>query len=289
MAGRKPDFIIIGAMKSATTSLHNQLALQKGFLMSEPKEPNFFSNDEIYSKGKGWYLNLFQNATDGDICGESSTHYTKLPTYPETINRMGEMLSKDTKFIYIMRHPIDRLVSQYIHEWSQGNITVNINEAVKKHPELIDYSRYATQLRPFIDKWGINNLHVIFFENIRMKPQEELKEVCEFLGYGDAAIWHQIDAGHSNISKDRMRKSVARDFISNLSGMKWVKKNLLPNTLLEKIKDFWRMKERPKLNASTLDYIIAEIDRDLSNLRELLSIQITCANWNEKAQRKTPK
>ena len=80
-----PDFVIIGAMKCATSSLHDQLAQQPGIFMSELKEPNFFSNDEQYAKGIDWYLSNFRDAYPDELLGESSTHYTKLPTYPNTI------------------------------------------------------------------------------------------------------------------------------------------------------------------------------------------------------------
>jgi hypothetical protein len=82
---RRPNFIIIGAMKCATSTLHEQLARQPGFFMSQPKEPNFFSDDSAYARGEDWYLGLFAGTRPGDICGESSTHYTKLPTYPGTV------------------------------------------------------------------------------------------------------------------------------------------------------------------------------------------------------------
>ena len=59
---RMPDFIIIGAMKCATSTLHDQLAEQPGFVMSEPKEPNFFSDEENWAKGLGWYSGLFAAA-----------------------------------------------------------------------------------------------------------------------------------------------------------------------------------------------------------------------------------
>ncbi len=79
---RLPDFIIIGAMKSATTTLHGLLASQPGVFMSTPKEPCFFSDDEVWARGVGWYASLFEAAPAGALLGESSTHYTKLPTYP---------------------------------------------------------------------------------------------------------------------------------------------------------------------------------------------------------------
>ena len=90
---RLPDFIVIGAMKCATSTLHYQLAAQLGIFMSTPKEPNFFSDDKAFAGGIDKYAALFRAATPRDLCGESSTHYTKLPTYPRTVERMRRHLS----------------------------------------------------------------------------------------------------------------------------------------------------------------------------------------------------
>src|SRR5262249_25249044 len=144
----RPDFIVIGAMKSATTTLHEQLARQPGIFMCHPKEPSFFSDDEIYARGWGWYGSLFRPAGLAGLRGESSTHYTKLPTYPRTIDRMARDLRR-LKLIYVMRHPIDRLISQYVHEVTVGRISAGLREALERHPELIDYGRYSMQLQPF--------------------------------------------------------------------------------------------------------------------------------------------
>ena len=82
MVIHRPDFIVIGAMKSATTTLHEQLARQPGFFMSRPKEPNFFSDDPIYARGWAGIPRCSGQPRPGDLRGESSTHYTKLPTIP---------------------------------------------------------------------------------------------------------------------------------------------------------------------------------------------------------------
>ena len=96
-----PDFLIIGAMKCATSTLHEQLALQKGIFMTDLKEPNFFSDDDQYNQGMDYYLAHFREASTVDLAGESSTHYTKLPTYPQTIERIKQHLPH-AKFIYIV-------------------------------------------------------------------------------------------------------------------------------------------------------------------------------------------
>ena len=107
MVIHRPDFVVIGAMKSATTTLHEQLARQPGVFMTRPKEPSFFSDDTVYARGWGWYGAHFRAARDGDLRGESSTHYSKLPTYPRTVERMARDLPH-VKLIYLMRQPIDR-------------------------------------------------------------------------------------------------------------------------------------------------------------------------------------
>lgn len=161
MSASLPNFIIIGAMKCATSTLHEQLARQSGIFMSEPKEPNFFSNDEIYAKGLSWYGALFTAGRDQTLRGESSTHYTKLPTYPKTIARMRELLPS-LKLVYAMRHPVDRLISHYVHDWSMRVIDAPLEFAVDSHPELIDYGCYYQQLAPFIETYGRQSILPVF-------------------------------------------------------------------------------------------------------------------------------
>ena len=211
---RWPDFIVMGAMKSATSTLHEQLNEQHGFFMSEEKEPNFFSNDEIYAKGLDWYASLFANALPGDLCGESSTHYTKLPTYPHTVARMKAVLPQ-LKLIYMMRHPIDRLISHYLHEQFEWRMQMPIEEAIDKHPELISYGCYSLQLEPFLDAYGAENILLIFFERFVVKGQEELERVCRFVGSATTAAVGRRAWRPTNVSSQRMRESHLRDTIVN--------------------------------------------------------------------------
>src|SRR5262249_10226438 len=141
---RLPDFLVIGAMKSATTTLHEQLARQPGLFMSRPKEPNFFSDDDVHARGLDWYASLFRHAPSTALCGESSTHYTKLPTYPHAVGRIADSVP-GVRLIYVMRHPLDQLLSHYVHERTVGRIKESLEEAVDRYPELLDYGRYGMQ------------------------------------------------------------------------------------------------------------------------------------------------
>lgn len=279
----RPDFVIIGAMKCATSTLHVQLAAQPGFHMSTPKEPNFFSDDDVYAQGLDWYRGLFAEAKDGDLRGESSTHYTKLPTYPQTLARFDEELGDPPpKLIYLMRHPMDRLVSHYIHEWSQGVLSSDINTAVQQHPPLKAYSCYHQQLAPWIEAYGREQILPLFFDGLRAHPQQTLERVCTFLGYTGTPQWQHVQAAQ-NVSAQRMRKSPVRDSIAAFPPIRWLRRTLMPESLRDRIKSRWMMKERPQLDAATEAALQEHFDQDLAQLGACFDIHLTCANWQDVA------
>jgi len=274
---KAPDFLIVGAMKCATSSLHEQLALQPGIFMTELKEPNFFSNDEQYERGMEWYLSHFAPAKSDDICGESSTHYTKLPTYPQTIQRILQDFP-DVKLIYVMRHPIDRLVSQYIHEWTQRFITVDINQSISQHPELIAYSQYTMQLAPYFETFGQERVLPVFFERMITNPQEELERVCQFIGYEGKPVWDE-EVNAQNVSSDRMRKSGWRDFLVEAPGLKQLRRWLIPKSFRTWVRSLWTMKQKPELEPQQIEKLRAIFDEDLAVLGSWLGIELSCENF----------
>lgn len=275
----KPDFIIIGAMKCATSSLHDQLALQKGIFMSTPKEPNFFSNDDVYQQGLDWYASLFAGTEQHMLCGESSTHYTKLPTYPETLDRMRSYLP-DVRLIYVMRHPIDRLVSQYIHHWTEAEVSSDINTAIDKHPELFEYSCYAKQLAPFLNVYGPDRILPVFFESLTSRPQHELERVCQFIGYSGKVQWH-FDLQASNISKERLRVSPWRDALVDHPVVSFVRRTFIPKGLREWVKKPWRMEKRPQLSEEKRESLEDIFDQDLKLLSQRLQTDLTCTTFKQ--------
>ena len=106
----KPNLFIIGSMKSGTTSLHNYLSYNPEIYMSEEKEPGYFVKELAQDKGIDWYLSLFDKAENVKYAGESSTHYTKLPTFSGVAERIHEF-SPSAKLLYIMRDPIRRSIA----------------------------------------------------------------------------------------------------------------------------------------------------------------------------------
>lgn len=278
-APRLPDFIIIGAMKSATSTLHDQLSRQPGIFMSEPKEPNFFSDDAQYERGLPWYAGLFACAPADALCGESSTHYTKLPTHPCTVERMRSALHRP-RLVYVMRHPIDRLVSHYIHEWTMGTMDCSIDEAVGRYPELVSFSRYSMQLTPYFDAFGQGSVLPVFFDRLTNEPQSELARVCDFIGYAGTPVWH-ADAGPMNVSSERIRRFPLYDLVVESSVAQALRRTLVPGRVRQWVRSRLTMRQRPTLSGPNIAKLEACFDEDLRRLGAWLGTDLTCRNFKE--------
>jgi len=275
----KPDFIIMGAMKSATSTLHEQLALQSGIFMSTPKEPNYFSDDEQYARGEYWYESLFEDALPTDLCGESSTHYTKLPDYPLTLERMSQGLS-DVKLIYVMRHPVERLISHYIHQWSLNVISCDINVAIDRYEELSAYSCYARQLEPYLQHYGKENILPVFTESIRRNPQAELERVARFIGYQDQVVWHE-DLAAQNVSGQRVRAFKGYKWLVESSLMTYLRRKIVPQSIRDKVKNSLTMQQRPEIDAAHLSRLTELFNDDLAIIGKQLGVELSCENYKD--------
>lgn len=254
-----PDFFIIGAMKCGTSTLAAQLSLQDGIFITDPKEPNFFSDDAVFAKGDQWYTGLFASANPDDIKGEASTHYTKLPTYPDTIKRLkGRGIHP--KLIYLIRDPIDRLISHYIHEWTQGIISVPLEQALHNHPELRSYSCYGAQLTPWVGTFGSENILVFSINDLKQDPQGLLTQVGEFIGNGN--VQWQEEAAQMNVSSERIRRLPLHGLLYNNRVATFLRKTLIPQSLRTKLKASRQMTSRPTLSDTKRQELIAEFSED---------------------------
>lgn len=274
-----PNFFIIGAMKAATSSLHDQLAALDGVFMSDPKELYFFSDDPVFSKGLDWYAAHFAEARPGDIVGESTTHYAKRPTYPHTIDRLASTV-EDPKFIYVMRHPIDRLISQYTHMWLEREIEVDFAEAVDGAvPELVDYSRYSYQLEPYFERFGAERVLPMFFDRLRAEGTAELSRVASFIGYEPSVAWDD-DIGANNVSAERLQQSSLRDGLKKVPGYQLLR-DLIPEDAIERLRDRWRPSERPTLTEKQQARLTEIFDADLAVVGSWLGVDLDVASFKD--------
>lgn len=245
MTRNLPDFLIIGAMKCGTTTLQAQLAMQPGIFMTTPKEPNFFSDDEVFARGMGWYQGLFAQAQSGDLKGEASTHYTKRPNHPDTITRLRPHLPHP-RLIYMIRNPLQRAISHYIHEWSEGRMGDDPVAEFDHHPEMVDYGRYGFQIAPWIEAYGADAVLLTSLEQLTADPQGELTRVAHHIGLKTVVSWHEA-LGAQNVSAERMRKIPFQNLLIYNPVATALRRALVPKRLRNAVRKARQINSRPEL------------------------------------------
>ena len=264
-----PDFLIIGAMKCGTTTLAEQLGLQPGIFMATPKEPNFFSDDDVYARGMDWYQHLFATAAEGDLRGEASTHYTKLPTHPDTLARMRRALPAP-RIVYSVRDPIERALSHFMHDWLEGKMPKDPDAAFRTHPELVDYGRYAMQIAPFIEAYGREAILLTSLERMKAAPEAELRRICAHLGLAEAPVWY-TDLTARNVSAERFRKGprwLFRVLVANPVAS-WLRQRLVPKSVRRRVREARQFGARPELPEALVTRLRTRFAPDLAELRVL--------------------
>jgi hypothetical protein len=86
------------------------------------------------------------------------------------------------KFIYLVRNPVDRIVSSYMHTYERGYTDADIRTAVIEDRLFIDVTRYHTQINPYIKKFGRDNVFLVDFDDFTQNREAVLRSLSEFLG-----------------------------------------------------------------------------------------------------------
>ena len=178
-----PNFIIIGAAKSATTTLTTILPQHPGIFISKPKEPKFFGRN--YGKGWEWYASRFEAGKDFALRGESSTMYaSKMKKFQHTPELMHEYLPH-LKLIYLVRHPLDRIVSHWRHHRGRNPNCSQFNEIMNnRHLRrlVVGCSMYYQRLLAFKEFYPDDQIHCMTFEDLLNTPRLSLRKTLKFLG-----------------------------------------------------------------------------------------------------------
>ena len=177
---QRPNFLIIGAMKCGTTSLYELFRQHPQIGMSSEKEPAFFAADEAFARGWDWYESLFAPVAGKPARGEASTSYSKHFSYPRAVERIARFLP-DAKLIYVVRDPLERIESQWMHGVHQDWHAARFERALEE-PGLIDPSRYWAQISAYRDYFADEQILVMFLEDFKINPIGFLARCFRFLG-----------------------------------------------------------------------------------------------------------
>jgi sulfotransferase family protein len=176
-----PNFLVIGAMKAGTTSLYHYLREHPQIFMPKIKELDYFAVDESWARGPEWYLQQFAGSDGAAAVGEASTAYSKYPHYPNAPKRIARTLP-DCRLIYVVRDPVERILSHYRHRVAVGAEREPIDRAVFGNPIYLDYTRYAMQLDRYLEHFDRERIRVVASEGLRHDRQVAVRSVYAFLG-----------------------------------------------------------------------------------------------------------
>ena len=275
MSERFPDFLIIGAMKSGTTTLHRDLNTHPELFLPEHKEPENLCYDAVLATaGARQYARLFVRSQAQQLCGEASTAYSKLPDYVGVAQRAHQRLGEQLKIIYLVREPISRIISHHYHEYGLGLVGENINELVRSDPRFINYSRYAMQLQPWLDAFGREQIKICRFEDYIADRAGVVADICRFLGVNP----DQARVQQEQVFNVSARKPVANAFwnkmvIENPLYRDWLKPRL-PWSLRQTLARVLMPKAPPTpqpLSTANRAYLGEQLAEDSERLCEILS------------------
>lgn len=239
-----PDFIIIGAAKSGTSSLFHYLDNHDHIFIPEVKEIEYFCKDANYTKGLDWYKAHFHPAGENQVCGDASTTYSRWPHTADVPKRIHELIP-GVKLIYILRHPVERTYSHYLHHMRQG-ITMSFEQALRKDAIYVDCSRYMMQIDRYLRFFSKEQLLVVFLHDLKSNPDGTLARIQDFIGVQQIDLVKDGEIVANKSSTDFFIRAKTTKRILELPGGMLLKK-LLPSDVKDKA---FSLIKRSKIGAS---------------------------------------
>jgi len=207
-----PNFLLIGAAKSGTTSLYHCLRQHPDVFMPEVKEPRYFAyvddppamvgpGDQASNEAAGAvyrmedYMELFVDTTEAAV-GEASVNYL----YSETAPRRIRETLPDVQLFAVLRNPIDRAYSHYLHLVRSGREELqSFQRALAAEPErrrlgwewswhYTQMGFYHEQLVRYLQMFDRDQLSIYLFDEFRANPVAVAQDIFGVLGIDDAFV-----------------------------------------------------------------------------------------------------
>ena len=230
MKSKLPNFLIVGAAKSGTSSLHNYLKQHPDIFMPEHKEPYFLIKDLVENRVRNgiwtWeqYKSLFSDVKNESLIGESTVLY--LYFYKEAIKNIKQYLGNDMKIIIMLRNPSERAYSAFNHVSRGFKQSGSFEEALANEDFIIERDNnltpmvmykqmgmYYKMVKAYID--AFKDVHVIFYDDFRDNIACEMKKTYNFLGvtnYMEIDLSVKYNVGGKRWKSEILKYIFMRDF-----------------------------------------------------------------------------
>jgi len=252
-SGPNNFLIVIGAMKSGTTTLFRILAQHPEIAQSSISEPNFYSDDKIWELGMDHYKNLWQWLPQKHkIAMEASTSYSKYPLKPCVPQRMASNSSCSFRFVYIVRDPFQRIESHFRQGiYSGWNRSLDSGFCQSSHQIVI--TKYAEQIDRYLEFFPRSSLLVCTLDELKSAPSTLLKRICIHAGVNPNFEFRDLNVVNNPGTRYTRSKWINTMQKSTRLPARIIKKNL-------------RLVLGPKRLDSLLNSRVAQVDRGRSKL-----------------------
>tara|TARA_Y100000589_G_scaffold139703_2_gene133457 strand:+ start:8239 stop:9117 length:879 start_codon:yes stop_codon:yes gene_type:complete len=210
-----PNLMCIGASKSGTTSLYDILVQHSEIDKPHFKEPHFFDIPFIYQKGISWYNKTYFKKS------KSKYRIDFTPTYlfeEKAPKRILKHLGGKIKFIVILRNPVDRAYSHYLHSCrnlhekltfkkaliseKKRTCSNDINYLEKLRYSYISQGLYYKMLVNYFNFFPIENFLIINFEqDLINRRKETIKKIFNFLEINNEEINIFIKSNQARVNR----------------------------------------------------------------------------------------
>ena len=286
-----PNFLVAGFPKCGSTSLHYYFSEHPEIFMPAQKELHFFTYDVLQQQNKGKddkevkkfhigtlkeYKACYARASKEIAVGDASPSYAN---YESAIPKIKEVLGEDVKIIIVLRDPIKRAYSNYLHLVREGRETLSFYDALMKEEErrannYSDFwyytfnSLYADKIERMTKEF--NNVRLITFEDFIRNPQDNIRDIYDYLGVNPDFSPDNIKT-HFNPG-GVYKKNPITSFIFKQSKFKSAVKRIVPlNTSVKRakiqlIKRF--QEETPQIDEKSEKYLVEVFKEDVMRLSE---------------------
>ena len=299
-----PDFLIVGAAKSGTTSLHYYLKVHKEVFMPEDKEPYFFSfwnEDPQFVSPDNLpeavsdlevYSSIFKNAQEGKLLGDASPSY--LYTFEKSIRNIKEIYGEQSnklQIIIILREPVSRAWSQYMHfrkydkeplEYLSAFSDATISERMQGNWNIfydyVGFSKYAKAVAAY--KENFPSVKVFLFDELKNDTEGVVNSICRFLHLEEFGDLAHVEKQH-NVSgqpEGAISKAIW-SIMYKKNPLKSIAAKVVPSGLKKKIFSYTSPKilVKNEMPQDLIQFIGPHFRDDLSELSGLVDQDIS--NW----------
>lgn len=205
--------------------------------MSWEKELQFFSRNDRWARGTEWYQSRFESKPG--LVGESSPQYTWSPWVSEAPSRMYSVIP-DAKLIYVVRDPIDRMVSQYVDWvdlfWERREFAEAMAGLDKRPNRYVEPGLYYYQLEQYLHFYPPQQIRVVVLEVLSGSIRTQMKQLFAFLGVDDNFVSDEWDLRSNPHSIKRRPNQFFRFVINDRMRDELLEPKILPMPVIQILK-----------------------------------------------------